>query len=86
MSDCATCGYSHLGPCLDTAQPAPKRTDAPHTVDLVLLDLGRRKAMGIAKYGMPHQHDNGRDHLVDAYQEALDLCVYLRAELERRTE
>lgn len=28
--------------------------------------------------------DNGRDHLVDAYQEALDLAVYLRAEIEKR--
>lgn len=27
---------------------------------------------------------NGRDHLVDAYQEALDLAVYLRAEIARR--
>lgn len=36
------------------------------------------------KYGMYLRHDNGRDHLIDAYQEILDLAVYLRNEIERR--
>lgn len=65
-------------------QPAPKPGTAPHTVDLVQADLTARKAMGVAKYGVPHQADNGRDHLQDAYEEALDLCVYLRGEIQRR--
>jgi len=47
-------------------------------------DMLARDVEGRRKYGVAHQHDNGRDHLVDAYQEALDLCCYLRAELERR--
>jgi hypothetical protein len=64
--------------------PPPKKGKARPTVDLVLTDLRERKAMGIRKYGVAHQHDNGRDHLLDAYEEALDLAVYLRAELERR--
>lgn len=51
---------------------------------LVLKDMEDRRLHGIEKYGLPVQADNGRDHLIDAYQEALDLCVYLRAEIERR--
>lgn len=69
----------HLKP-----QPRPVTGTAPHSIDLVAADLVERKAFGVAKYGTPHQHDNGRDHLVDAYQEVLDLAVYLRAEIERR--
>ena len=38
-----------------------------------------RRAQGIERYGVPLQRGNGRDHLVDALQEALDLMVYLRA-------
>lgn len=65
-------------------QPAPKPGTSRHTVDLVQADLAERKRMGVAKYGVAHQADNGRAHLVDAYQEVLDLAVYLRAEIERR--
>lgn len=65
-------------------QRAPKAGVAPHSLDLVLADLAERKAYGIAKYGVAHQYDNGRDHLVDLYQELLDGCVYVRAEIERR--
>lgn len=38
-----------------------------------------RRQQGIDRYGVPLQRDNGRDHLMDALQEALDLMVYLRA-------
>ena len=64
--------------------PPPKAGTAPPTWDLVLADMKARDAAGAAKYGVRHQHDNGRDHLQDAYEEALDLAVYLRAEIERR--
>lgn len=37
------------------------------------------------KYGTPLQANNGRNPLIDAYQEALDLCVYLRQEIEERS-
>lgn len=53
---------------------------------LVLQDMEARRQMGITKYGMPVQVNSGRDRLVDAYQEALDLCVYLRAEIEERVQ
>ncbi len=67
-----------------TPQPPPRPGIAPHTVDLVQADLVARKAFGLAKYGVPHQADNGRDHLLDAYEESLDLAIYLRALIELR--
>lgn len=36
------------------------------------------------KYGTHLQAGNGRDHLQDAYEEALDLALYLKAEIIRR--
>ena len=43
-----------------------------------------RDRVGRARYGMPLRAGNGRDALVDAYQEALDLAVYLRQAVEER--
>lgn len=51
---------------------------------LVLHDMEDRRKMGIEKYGTPVQVDNGRDPLVDLYQELLDSCVYIRQEIEQR--
>jgi hypothetical protein len=47
-------------------------------VPQVCLDLMAREAMGEKKYGEKLRCFNGRRALVDAYQEALDLCVYLK--------
>jgi hypothetical protein len=71
-------------PAVTDPQPAPLTGQARATWDLVVADMQARDAGGAAKYGVRHQHDNGRDHLVDAYQELLDGAVYLRAEIERR--
>ena len=50
------------------------------TTDPVLRELYvARRAQGLARYGVPLQRDNGRDHLRDAVQEAVDLVVYLEA-------
>ena len=66
-------------------QDAPvKNTGAPSAHKLVIADLEDRLVFGLEKYGTLLQHDNGRDHLVDAYQEVLDLAVYLRNEIEAR--
>lgn len=51
---------------------------------LVVQDMEERRKHGIEKYGKPVQPFNGRDPLIDAYQEALDLCVYLRQAIEER--
>ena len=53
---------------------------------LVIDDMEQRRAVGIERYGVPLQAHNGRDALVDAYQEALDLCCYLRQAIEERSD
>lgn len=65
-------------------EPPPVSNEHPHIQDLVIEDIGRRKEMGIAKYGTALQGFNGRDPLTDAYQEALDLVQYLRQTLYER--
>lgn len=52
--------------------------------DLVIEDMQERDRVGRHRYGTPLQINNGRDALVDAYQEALDLVVYLRQAIEER--
>jgi hypothetical protein len=69
---------------LNEEQKPPEKGAARATWDLVIDDMKERDSFGESKYGVRHQHDNGRDHLADAYQEALDLAVYLRAEIEKR--
>ena len=52
------------------------------TRNAVIADIEARKAIGLVKYGTLLQAFNGRDALVDAYQEALDLTQYLRQAVE----
>ncbi len=70
------------GPIAD--QPPPIPSDRPAVWDLVVADMKERDQVGRARYGTPLQPHNGRDALVDAYQEALDLVVYLRQAIEER--
>lgn len=49
---------------------------------LVLSDMRERDGVGRERYGVPLTSGNGRDHLIDAYQELLDSCVYLATELD----
>lgn len=65
-------------------QQDPVPNERPAVWDLVIADMRERDAGGLAKYGTRLQPGNGRDALVDAYQEALDLCVYLRQAIAER--
>ncbi len=66
-----------------TPQPAP-HSGKLTVIDYVLADMAERTAAGFKKYGTHLQTHNGRDALWDAYQEVLDLSMYLRqAILER---
>lgn len=67
-------------------QPPPKPNASTPVWDLVIADMKARDAAGRERYGTPLQANNGRDHLVDAYQEALDKAVYLRALIAERDE
>lgn len=86
--ECASCEGTgvirdNLGPA-SVLQPSPAPTDGIDTWLLVVKDMEERRQLGLKKYGQPVHPDNGRDSLVDAYQEALDLVVYLRNEIEKR--
>lgn len=67
-----------------TAQPPPVDNGSTSIADLVLADVADRKRLGIERYGVALQADNGRDALRDAYEEALDLCMYLRQAIAER--
>ena len=47
-------------------------------VSQVILDMRQRERTGRAKYGVSLRAHNGRDAVVDAYQETLDAVVYLK--------
>lgn len=65
-------------------QPPPKMNDTTPIVTLVKQDLDERMRKGVETYGMPLRAWNGRDALQDAYEEALDLCCYLRQAIAER--
>lgn len=64
-------------------QPMPEGI-GPDICTLVKADLEGRAVMGKRKYGERLKPNNGRDALVDAYQESLDLCMYLRQVIVER--
>ena len=72
-------------------QPNPIPNDSTPVWELVLqtvtdpdvrADMVARDQLGRARYGVPLQAYNGRGALQDAYEEALDLAVYLRQAIE----
>lgn len=69
-----------------TPQKEPEKSNSPAMWDLVMQDMQDRNKQGTEKYGVSLQAHNGRDALVDAYQEALDLCVYLRQAIYERDQ
>ncbi len=62
------------------ADPIPNSSPSMH--DLVSEDMQKRKQFGLGKYGTLLQAGNGRHALQDAYDEVLDLAVYLRQAIE----
>lgn len=69
---------------LSDYEPKPIPTEERPIWELVIEDMKNRDNEGRKKYGTPLQASNGRDALIDAYQEVLDLAVYIRQEIERR--
>lgn len=65
-------------------QPMPVANDKPAVWPIVMQDMQSRHELGIKRYGTPLQPFNGRDALRDAYEEALDLAVYLRTAIYER--
>lgn len=51
----------------------------------VIKDMQNRRTLGLVRYQKPVlSNDPTEDWLQHAYEEALDMTVYLRAEIERR--
>ena len=60
-------------------QPTPEYQEDQRAIwACVIEDMRHRDAFGARKYGTRLQAFNGRDPIIDAYQEALDLVVYLK--------
>jgi hypothetical protein len=62
----------------DIQEEAPQKNNLPSVWDLVLEDMKKRDELGFNKYNTHLQPFNGRSPLWDAYQEVLDLAIYLR--------
>jgi hypothetical protein len=63
------------------SQPLPVQNDAPDVQSAVICDIEERRELGIRRYGTPLQPNNGRNALQDAYEEAIDLAMYLKQAL-----
>lgn len=93
--ECPDCGVDVAPPDVTSPEPPPLATGSqpiwPFAIadaeslgcSRLIPDMQARDAFGRAKYGTPLTADNGRNHLADAYQEALDGVVYLRAAMEQ---
>jgi len=64
-------------------QPTPHGSGAD-IADLVHIDIEDRAKIGEVKYGERLKPHNGRCALTDAYQEALDLVMYLRQAIQEQ--
>lgn len=65
-------------------QPDPVRNEHPAIWSLVIEEMQARDDLGRKRYGTPLQPHNGRDALMDAFQESLDMAVYLRQAIYER--
>jgi hypothetical protein len=64
-------------------EPDPKDGTQP-IGELVLKDVQDRIDLGLKRYGTLLKADNGRRALYDAYDEVLDLAMYIRQEIYER--
>lgn len=83
---------------LNAPQPAPHAGEGAEVWPLIYesrglvipdwlrADMRERHQVGVKKYGTGLHVWNGRDAVIDAYQEALDLIVYSRQARERLGE
>lgn len=70
--------YSYEEIMADREAREQERKKNRPTWEIVIEDMRARDAIGTHKYGVPLRPHNGRNSLQDAYEEALDLAVYLK--------
>lgn len=66
------------------SQPAPQPNESINVKDLVEQDFHERVQFGKVKYGTYLKVDDGRDPLVDLYQELWDAIMYTRKALYQK--
>ena len=66
---------------LSPSQPAPVANSLPAVWPAVIADMQARDQLGRERYGVPLQPANGRNALLDAYEESLDKSAYLKSAL-----
>lgn len=75
-------------PSLVEPEPMPTKNELPYmwpkAIDRIIEIARQRDDFGAKKYGTRLQPFNGRDPLVDAFQEGLDKLVYIEQELFER--
>lgn len=68
----------------DQPLPIPNNGESIH--DLVIVDVLRRKELGTKRYGVHLQAFNGRNALLDLYEELLDAAMYTKQRLLEEEE
>lgn len=63
------------------SQPLPTPNEAPDVQSAVIADIERRREVGISRYGTALQPHNGRNALLDLYEELLDAAMYVKQRL-----
>jgi len=84
---CRECGGDYdalFDPTKGEPQPIPGKGRS--VIDEVIKDLEARRQVGIVKYGETLKTNNGRNPLMDAYQEVLDLANYIKQCLMEQEE
>jgi hypothetical protein len=66
------------------SQPLPVVNDHPDIQSAVIADIEQRRLLGIKRYGTALQPHNGRDALVDLYEELMDAVMYIKQILVER--
>jgi hypothetical protein len=67
-----------MNPTTQWGQPDPTPNDREDIQSMVICDIESRRQHGIETYGTALQAFNGRDSVRDAYEEAIDLTMYLK--------
>lgn len=82
--DCFDAFDENGKPCDASAGKLKALMKPSRTLSKVVADMSRREKLGLAKYGVTVDHSDltQRAWLQHAYEEALDLCLYLRRALD----
>lgn len=67
------------------SQPLPTSNDSPDIQSMVIADIVERRRLGISRYGVALQPHNGRNALLDLYEELIDAAMYCKQRLVEET-